>query len=93
MGANVTGQSIQRVGHAIKVLSETMQELDTTRSSDKDLNKVFEQIFEETHVFSHIPGRTYRNFPDFILNSMRSLVRKKLEQWITTNANKILTYH
>ena len=51
MGANVTGQSIQRVGRAIKVLSETMQELDkhfgirqesdfhTTRSSDKDLNK------------------------------------------------------
>ena len=105
MGANVTGQSIQRVGRAIKVLSETMQELDkhfgirqesdfhTTRSSDKDLNKVLEQIFEETHVFSHIPERTYRNFPDFIPNSMRSLVRKKLEQWITTNANKILTYH
>ena len=105
MGANVTGQSIQRVGRAIKVLSETMQELDkhlgisqesdfhTTRSSDKDLKEVLKQIFEETCVFSHIPGRTHRNFPDFVPNSMRSLSRKKLEQWITTNANKILIYH
>ena len=65
MGANVTGQSIQRVGRAIEVLSETMQELDkhlgicqesdfhTTRSSDKDLNKVLKQIFKQTRFLTH----------------------------------------
>ena len=104
MGANVTDQSIQRVGRAIKVLSETMVKFDqelgvpresdyhTTRSSAKDLDRVLKQIFDEAEVFSNIPGRAHVNFPQFASNSMKSLSRKGLEQWVTTNVNKILSY-
>ena len=63
MGANITGKSIQKVGRAIKVLSETVHNLDetlgipqesgyhTTHSSKKDLTKVLHQIFDDSHVF------------------------------------------
>ena len=65
----------------------------TTRSSKKDLDRVMKQIFEDTQVFSSIPGRSHRNFPGFVPNSMKQLSRKELEQWITNSARKILTYH
>lgn len=104
MGANITGKSIQKVGSAIKVLSETVHNLDemlgvpqesgyhTTRSSKKDLAKVLQQI-QDTHVFSDIPQRSHVNFPNFCPNSMNSLSRKELEQWLTSTVSKILTYH
>lgn len=103
MGANVTDQSIQRVGRALKPLSETMLRFDqelgvphesdyhTTRSSDIDLDRVLKQIFDESDVFSNIPGRAHTNFKQFVPNSMKPLSRKGLEQWVTRNANKILT--
>ena len=104
MGANITGKSIQKVGRAIKVLSETVHNLDemlgvpqesgyhTTRSSKKDLAKVLQQI-QDTHIFSDIPQRSHVNFPNFCPNSMNSLSRKELEQWLTSTVSKILTYH
>lgn len=104
MGANITGKSIQKVGRAIKVLSETVHNLDetlgvpqesgyhTTHSSKKDLAKVLQQILD-THVFSDIPQRAHVNFPNFCLSSMNSLSRKELEQWLTSTVSKILTYH
>ena len=105
MGANITGKSIQKVGRAIKVLSETVHNLDetlgipqesgyhTTHSSKKDLTKVLHQIFDDSRVFSDIPQRTHANFPNFCPNSMNFLSRKELEQWLTGTVSKILTYH
>ena len=65
----------------------------TSRSNKKDLAKVLDQIFEDTHVFSDIPQRAHQNFPNFHPNSMKSLSRKELEQWLTGTVSKILTYH
>ena len=75
-----------KVGKELGVLCES--DYHTTRSSEKDLDRLLKQIFEETQVFSNVPGRAHKNYPRFVHNS-----RKGLEQWITTNAYKILTYH
>ena len=95
---SLTSQSSELDG-ALKPLSEAMlrfnQELGvpresdyhTTRSSDKVLDRVLKQILDESNVFSNIPGRAHTNFKQFAPNSMS---QKGLEQWVTTNANKIL---
>ena len=68
MGANITGKSIQKVGRAIKVLSETVHNLDetlgvpqesgyhTTHSSKKDLAKVLRQILDTTYFLTFHKG-------------------------------------
>lgn len=105
MGSNITEQSVTRIGRAIKILSDTMHSFDnhngvpdesgehSRKSSEKDLKTVLKLIFEDTKVFSSIPGRSHKNFPNFKSNSMKRISRKKLDKWFKCNAKKTLTAH
>lgn len=102
MGSNVTEPSVQRIGHAIKYLSDSMTNYDnhhgisdesgkhTIKSDSKDFENVLKQIFSNSNVFGLVPSRCHVNFPDFTTNSIKELKQKSFEQWMMDNIKKIV---
>ena len=77
LGANITDESIQRVGRSLRSSTRIMENFDTihgisptsghhtVRSSEADMSKLMDQVIE---VFNYKPGRKHRNFPQYKSN-------------------------
>ena len=100
LGANKTPQAIVRVGKALGVLRNILEEFDkvtvgqvksnhihTTRSETEDLMKMVAELSHHD-VFSH---HQRRKFPTFECNRlMKAINQKKLDLWMTKKVCKIL---
>ena len=104
LGANITDHSIQRAGRSVGRCNEILANLDelagvrpesdyhTVRSSQADLQKILQQLTEERCVFDH-RSRCHRAYPKFQANVMKKLDRIKLELWMKTQLQKLITYN
>ena len=104
LGANVTDNSIQRVGKCIGRIQSTLRQYDavndiqeesgshTRHSTDVDMSTVLKQL-KKSLVFDHKPGRIHRSYPKFTSNLVKKASREKLLLWMHDRMQKLLVYH
>ena len=105
LGANITDNAIKRVGKSLRSSSKILENFDalnaispqsgyhTVRSSEADIAKLLKQLHEDAHVFSYIPRRKHRNFPNFTSNALKNLSTQKLLEWFRGRLRELLMYH
>lgn len=101
LGANKSEKAIRRVGKAIGTLTDTLENFDninnvpaesgahSTRSNEKDLNKVVSQLVK-SKVFDITPGRRHKSLSNLRTNYIRSLSESKLKEWMLDHYASIL---
>ena len=104
LGANVTDNSIQRVGRCIGRLTSIMQQFDevngikresgyhTCQSTNVDLQKLLKQL-HQSQVFVHKTGRIHRTFPKLTTNLIKKVSKTKLLHWMHDRMQKLILYH
>ena len=101
LGANITDNSIKRVGYCIGRLQATLQQYDedndvkvesshhTVRSTKGDLHKMLHQL-RQSAVFMTKAGRSHRSFPHLTTNLVKKVSREKLFHWMHDQINKLI---
>ena len=102
LGANITDNSIRRVGKCIGRLQSTLHQYDsvnnikqesgshTCHSTNVDLSKLLKQL-NQSSVFDFKSGRVHR--PKFTTNLVKKVSKEKLLQWMHDRMQKLLLYH
>ena len=93
LGANKTETVITRVGKCIGPLSEFLTNFDAVNSlsepsgrhsnpkSQKDRDKILEELMKRAKVFDNTPGRTHNSFK-ITTSILRKVEKEELELWI-----------
>lgn len=93
LGPNKSKNAIERVGKAIGTITSSLDKFDSTnnvsaesghhstRSSDKDLSKVINQLVK-SKVFKMRPGRKHKSFPNLQTNYISTISEKHLKEWM-----------
>ena len=104
LGANITEQSIERVGKCIGSVQTILLQFDavnkikeesgrhTSHSTDIDMKNLLKQL-QQSSVFACKPGRAHRSFPKFTTNLMKKMSKEKLLHWMHEQMQKLLMYH
>ena len=104
LGANVTDNSIKRVGNCLGRLQSTLHQFDsvngikqesgshTCHSTATDMNRIIQQLTQSS-VFELKPERTHRNFQNFKTNIIKQVSKEKLVQWMQERMQQLLLYH
>lgn len=94
VGANITEDIVVQASKSLNAVDQICQTFDnvtnikpesihhTKKSSDQDLKRAVNQLASESHVFSYIPGRKHKAFPNMQPNLVRSVDVKKLSEWL-----------
>ena len=104
LGANITDNSIQRVGRSLQSSTSILENFDrvnnstpsghhTVRSSEADMLKLIDQVHNKSKVFSYTPGRRHQTFPTFQSNVIKTLTKAKILEWCQDRMQQLLTYH
>ena len=94
VGANIAEDIVVQASKSLNAVNKICDNFDsvtnikpdsihhTKKSSDQDLKKVVYQLSSESHVFSYIPGRKHRAFPNMQPNLVRSVNVRNLFEWL-----------
>jgi len=103
LGANITDESIRRIGKCLGRVKSTMHQFDlvnnvaqesghhTSHSTDVDLKKIVKQL-QDSSVFAHQPGRFHRTFPKLKANITNKLSKEELHQWMHDHMQQLILY-
>ena len=101
LGANKTGKNIQRIGKCIgqvdKILANYDEQHQVSAPSchhsvptlQHDRDAVIKELIN-AKVFSIEPGRQHRHFEKFTCNVMQGIDKKKMEEWMNTQLEKLV---
>ena len=101
LGANKTPQAIVRVGKALGLLKDILEQIDrsvgihvaashTCRSNSKDIHIIVKAL-RKHNVFDEILGRNHHNFNNFRCDQMITRIdRKRLDIWMKDKLSLVL---
>ena len=104
LGANITDNSIQRVGKCIDRVHSTLEQYNTVNSVKQesghhtahsttcDRDQLLKQL-QEASIFDHRPGRIHHNFPKFTANLVKKVSKENLLLWMHDRMQKLIVYH
>ena len=98
LGSNITDASVKRVGNALSQVLPVLQQFDqinrikaqsSRRTCEKDMAILLKQLHEKSVLHLDVPTK----LKGFQPNSMKSLQRHHLVQWMEEQLRKLKTYH
>ena len=104
LGANVTDNSIKRVGNCLGRLQSIVLQYDSTNNvrpesgshachpTATDLKRILDQLLQAS-VFDIKPARTHLTFPKLKTNIISKVSKRKLLSWMHEHMQNLLLYH